>query len=163
MFDAYTGTYNDLCNTIVYFRKLLSPRSAPVCGATCGMRVNAGFDDKIVEHFRPEIRHSTLPSGSRDLCEMLPICSSSIWHKAFDPPRTMPATIWRNPRQDIRMNISGSSQIMTQRYAKFPRNPSDCACSQHHFTEPVFHHWYPRDILLTLLIGANTWMNNHIS
>ena len=30
---------------------------------------------------------------------MLPIYLSSIWHKAFDPPRRVPATIWRIPRQ----------------------------------------------------------------
>ena len=35
MFDAYTGTYNDLCNIIFYIRKLQAPRSALVCGAAC--------------------------------------------------------------------------------------------------------------------------------
>ena len=100
MFDAYTGTYNDLRNTIFYFPKLQAPHSVPVCGATCGMHMFVGFVDKISEHFRPAIRYGTLPNGSRDLYEMLPIYSSSLWLKAFDPPRRVPAaTIWRNPLQ----------------------------------------------------------------
>ena len=49
--------------------------------------------------FRPAIRSGALPRGSRIWCKLLPIYSSSIWHKAFDPPRRAPATIWRNPRQ----------------------------------------------------------------
>ena len=80
MFDVYTGIYNDLCNTIFYLRTLQAPHSAPVCGTTCGMHVSAGFD-KIFGHFRPEIRYGTLPRGSRDLYEMLPMYSYSIWHK----------------------------------------------------------------------------------
>ena len=84
MFDAYTGTYNDLCHIICYFRKLQAPRSALVCGATCGMHVFAGFVDKFFGHFRPEIGYSARQSGSRNLYKMLPIYSSSIWHKAFD-------------------------------------------------------------------------------
>ena len=45
------------------------------------------------------MRHGTLPRGLRDLYKMLPIYSSSIWHKAFDPTCRVPATIWRNPWQ----------------------------------------------------------------
>ena len=81
VFDAYTGTYNDLCHTICYFRKLQAPRSALVCGATCGMHVFAGFVDKIFGHFRPEIGYGARQSGSRNLYKMLPIYSSSIWQK----------------------------------------------------------------------------------
>ena len=98
MFDAYTDTYNDLCNIIFYFRKLQAPHSSLVCGATCGMDVFAGFVDKFFGHFRPEIRYRALPHGSQNVYKMLPIYSSSIWHKAFDPPGWKPATIWRNPR-----------------------------------------------------------------
>ena len=36
---------------------------------------------------------------SRNIHKMSPIYSSSIWHKAFDPPPRAPATIWRNPQQ----------------------------------------------------------------
>ena len=50
-------------------------------------------------HFRPAIRSGALPRGSLDVYEMLPIYSSSIWPKICDPPRRVPATIWRNPRQ----------------------------------------------------------------
>ena len=67
MFDAYTGTYNDLCHIICYFRKLQAPRSALVCGATCGMHVFAGFVDKFFGHFRPEIGYGARQSGSRNL------------------------------------------------------------------------------------------------
>ena len=52
MFDAYTGTYNDLCHIICYFRKLQAPRSALVCGATCGMHVFAGFVWQIFRTFQ---------------------------------------------------------------------------------------------------------------
>ena len=38
-------------------------------------------------HFRPEIRYGALPRRLRNIYKMLPIYSSSIWHKAFDPPR----------------------------------------------------------------------------
>ena len=54
------GTYNDLNHTIFYFRKLQAPRSAAVCGVTCGMHVFAGFVDKIFVHFRPAIRYGTM-------------------------------------------------------------------------------------------------------
>ena len=81
VFDAYTGTYNDLCHIICYFRKLQAPRSALVCGATCGMHVFAGFVDKFFGHFRPEIGYGARQSGSRNLYKMLPIYSSSIWQK----------------------------------------------------------------------------------
>ena len=86
MFDAYTGTCNDLCNIIFYFRKLQAPRSALVCGATCGMHVFANFVDKFFGLFRPEIRYGALDRGSWNWYKMLLIHSSSIWHKAFDPP-----------------------------------------------------------------------------
>ena len=42
-------------------------------------------------HFRPEIRYGALPRGSQNLYKMLPIYSSFIWHKAFDPPRRTPS------------------------------------------------------------------------
>ena len=87
MFDAYTGTYNDLCNIIFYFRKLQTPRSALVCGTTYGMHVFASFVDIFFGHFRPKIGYGALPRGSRNLYKMLPIYTSSIWHKAFDPSR----------------------------------------------------------------------------
>ena len=79
-----------------YFRKLQAIRSAPVCGATCGIHVFAGFVDKLFGHFRPAIRYGTLPRGWQNLYEMLPIYSSSIYYKDCDPPRRVPATIWRN-------------------------------------------------------------------
>ena len=88
-----------LCNTIFYFPKLQPPRSVPVCGPTSGMHMFAGFVDKICGHFRPAICYGTLPRRSGDLYEMLPIYSSSIWHKALDPPCRVPATIWQNPWQ----------------------------------------------------------------
>ena len=49
--------------------------------------VFAGFVDKFFGHFRPEIGYGARQSESRNLYKMLPIYSSSIWHKAFDPPR----------------------------------------------------------------------------
>ena len=42
---------------------------------------------QFVGHFRPEIPYGALPRRSRNLHKMLPIYSTSIWHKAFDPPR----------------------------------------------------------------------------
>ena len=99
VFDAYTGTNNDLCNTIFYFRKLQALCNALVCSATCGMHMVAGFIDKFLVHFRPEICYGTLPCGSRNSYKMLTIYSSSIWRKTFDPLRRVPTTIWRNLRQ----------------------------------------------------------------
>ena len=113
VFDAYTGTYNDFCNIIFYFRKLQAPRSALVCGAPCGMHVFAGSVDKFFGHFRPEIRYGALPRGSRNSYIMLPIYSSSIWHKAFDPSRRTPSTIWRTPR-------SKSLTVILQRIRSAP-------------------------------------------
>ena len=64
-----------------------APRSALVCGATCGMHVFAGFVDKFFGHFIPEIGYGARQSGSRNLYKMLPIYSSCICHKTFNPPR----------------------------------------------------------------------------
>ena len=77
--------------------KLQPPRSVPVCG----MRVFAGFVVKIFGHFRPAIRYGSPmdPFGSRDLHDLLPIYSCSIWHKAFDLKCRVLARIWRNPQQ----------------------------------------------------------------
>ena len=108
VFDAYTGTYNDLCHIICYFRKLQAPRSALVCGATCGMHVFAGFVDKFFGHFRPEIGHGARQSGSRNLYKMLPIYSSSIWHKAFDPPRL--ADIYNLTKSPTAKSLTGTLQ-----------------------------------------------------
>ena len=209
MFDAYTGTYNDLCNILFYFRKLQAPHSALVCGATCGMHVFAGFVDKFFRHFRSEIRYGALPRESRNLCKMFPIYLSSIWHKAFDPPcraaiynltkyptakslagilhriRSAPQTqlskvwlkTWKRFYNDGKCPLDGTwcqknncqssykgeitpeetdrwfefpghshvyqrelpdYDVALCKLTKFPRNPSDCACSQHHFTEPFF-------------------------
>ena len=79
MSDVCTGTYNDLCNTIFYFRKLQAPRSALVCGATCDMHVFAGFVDNFFGHFRPVIRYGTLLRGSQDFYQ----CYQYI-HLPFD-------------------------------------------------------------------------------
>ena len=108
MFDAYTGTYNDLCYIICYFRKLQAPRSALVCGATCGMHVFAGFVDKFFGHFRPEIGYGARQSGSRNLYKMLPIYSSSIWHKAFDPPHL--ADIYNLTKSPTAKSLTGTLQ-----------------------------------------------------
>ena len=108
MFDAYTGTYNDLCHIICYFRKLQAPRSALVCGATCGMHVFASFVDKFFGHFRPEIGYDARQSGSRNLYLMLPIYSSSIWHKAFDPPRL--ADIYNLTKSPTAKSLTGTLQ-----------------------------------------------------
>ena len=108
MSDAYTGTYNDLCNIIFYFRKLQAPRRALVCGETCGMHLFAGFVDKFFGHFRPEIRYGTLPRESRNLYKMLPIYSSSIWHKAFDPPRR--AAIYNLTKSPTTKSLTGILQ-----------------------------------------------------
>ena len=99
VFDAYMGTYSDLCNTIFFFRKLQAPPSVLVCGATCSMHVFDGFVYKFFGHFSPAICYGAPPRGSRNIHKMSPIYSSSIWHKAFDPPPRAPATIWRNPQQ----------------------------------------------------------------
>ena len=67
--------------------------------------------------FSPAIPYGTLPCGSRNLYKLLPIYSSSIWHKAFYPPRNLT----KSPNsQDIRMYISGSTPIMTYRYTNWP-------------------------------------------
>ena len=108
MFDAYTGTYNDLCNIIFYFRKLQAPRSALVCGATCSMHVFAGCVDNFFGHFTPEIRHGALPRGSRNLYKMSPIYSSYIWAKAFDPPRR--ADIYNLTKSPTAKSLTGLLQ-----------------------------------------------------
>ena len=54
--------------------------------AACTSRF-AGFVDKFFGHFRPEIPYGALPRGSQNSYKMLPIYSSSIWHKALNPPR----------------------------------------------------------------------------
>ena len=108
MFDAYTGTYNDLCLIICYFRKLQAPRSALVCGATCGMHVFAGFVDKFFGHFRLEIGYGVRQGGSRNLYKMLPIYSSSIWHKAFDPPHL--AAIYNLTKSPTAKSLTGTLQ-----------------------------------------------------
>ena len=105
------GTHNELCNTIFYFRKLQAPRSAPNCGATCGMPLFAGFVDIIFGHFRPTMRYGIIPRGLWNLFEMLPIYSSYIWHKFFDPARRVPATIWRNPRRHKHSRVSSNSGL----------------------------------------------------
>ena len=117
MFDAYTGTYNDLRNMIFYFRKLQAPRSALFCGTTCGMHMFTGFVENFFGHFRPEIHYGAVPRGSRNLHKMLPIYSSSIWHKAFDPRRRTPATIWRNPRQQNRSLVYCSESGLRHRHS----------------------------------------------
>ena len=108
MFDAYTGTYNDLCHIICYFRKLQAPRSALVGGATCGMHVFPGFVDKFFGHFRPEIGYGARQSGSRNLYKMLPIYSSSIWHKAFDPLRLV--DIYNLTKSPTAKSLTGTLQ-----------------------------------------------------
>ena len=85
MFDVYTGIYNDLRNTIFYLQMLQAPHSTPVCGMMCGMHVSFGFVDKISRHIRPETRYGTLPRGSRDLYEMLPICIHIPYDAIFWP------------------------------------------------------------------------------
>ena len=90
---------------------VMSMRTSPhlrVCGATCGMHVFAGFVDKFFGHFRPEIRYGALPRGSRNLYKMLPIYSSSIWHKAFDPPR--PAAIYNLTKSSTAKSLTGKLQ-----------------------------------------------------
>ena len=113
MFVAYTGTYNDLCHIIRYFRKLQAPRSALVCGATCGMHVFAGFVDKFFGHFRPEIGYSARQSASRNLYKMLPIYSSSIWHKAFDAPCL--ADIYNLTKSPTAKSLTGTLQRIRSR------------------------------------------------
>ena len=102
------GTHNDLCIIIFYFRKLQAPRSALVGGATCGMDVFAGFVDNCFGHFRPEIRYGALPRGLRNLYKMLPIYLSSIWHKAFDPPRL--AAIYNLTKSPTAKSLTGLLQ-----------------------------------------------------
>ena len=87
MSDAYAGTYNDLCNIIFYFRELQAPRSLLVCGVTCGNARVRWLCWQFFGHFMPEIRYGTLPRGSQNSYKMLPIYSSSTWHKASEPPR----------------------------------------------------------------------------
>ena len=91
-----------------HFWKLQAPRSALLCGATCGMHVFAGFVDNFFGHFMPAIRYGNLPRGSRNLYKMLPIYSSSIWHKTFDTPSRVSATIWRNPGSKITHQLTGA-------------------------------------------------------
>ena len=79
-----------------------------VCGATCGMHVFAGFVDKFFGHFRPEIGYGARQSGSRNLYKMLPIYSSSIWHKAFDPPRL--ADIYNLTKSPTAKSLTGTLQ-----------------------------------------------------
>ena len=112
---------NDLYNTSFYFRKLQAPRSALtlVCGATCGMHVFDVFVDKFFGHFRLEIRYGTLPRGSQNAYKMLPTYSSSIWHKAFDPPRRVPASIWRNPWQQNHSLAASQGTVSLRRLASF--------------------------------------------
>ena len=88
-FDASTGTYNDLCNIIFYFRKLQAPRNAHVCGATCGMHVSAG----LLTNF------SDISDLKYAMALCLPIYSSSIWHKLSTRHVERPSTIWRNHRK----------------------------------------------------------------
>ena len=63
---------------------------------------------QIVWHFRPEIRYGALPRGSPNLYKMLPIYSSSIWHKAFDPPRR--AAIYNLTKSPTAKSLTGILQ-----------------------------------------------------
>ena len=47
-------------------------------------------------------------SGSRNLYKMLPIYSSSIWHKAFDPPRL--ADIYNLTKSPTAKSLTGTLQ-----------------------------------------------------
>ena len=89
VFDAYRGTNNDVCNTIFYFRKLQAPCSALVSGATCGMHVFAGLSNFFADI--SGLQYTMVPCLAG--YKILLIYSSSIWHRAFDPPRRDPATI----------------------------------------------------------------------
>ena len=90
------------------FPKVTSPRSALVYGATCGMHVFPGFVDNFFGHFRPEIGYGALPRGSRNSYKMLPIYSSSIWHKAFDPPCL--AAIYNLTKYPTAKSLTGTLQ-----------------------------------------------------
>ena len=143
VFDAYTGTYNDLCNIIFYFRKLQAPRSALVCGTACGMYAFAGFVDKVFGHFRPEIRYGALPRGSRNLYKMLPIYSSSIWYKAVERP----STIWRNHRQQ------NHSPVYCSESGPRPRHSSP-KCGWRHQNDFIVMgnvHWMAHDVTETIV------------
>ena len=100
MFDAYTGTYYDLCNIIFYFRKLQAPRSALVCGATCGMHVFAGFVDNFFSDISDLKYAIALCLAGREIYTK---CYQYI-HLPFVTKLSTrhverPSTIWRNPRQ----------------------------------------------------------------
>ena len=68
----------------------------------------AGFVDKFFGHFRPEIGYGARQSGSRNLYKMLPIYSSSIWHKAFDPPCR--AGIYNMTKSPTAKSLTGTLQ-----------------------------------------------------
>ena len=97
-----------LCNIIFYFQKLQAPRSALIWGTACGIARVRWLCWRFFGHFRHAIRYGSLSRRSRNLYKMLPIYSSSIWHKTFDPQHRVPATIWRNPRQQ---NHSPAMQV----------------------------------------------------
>ena len=63
---------------------------------------------QIFGHFRPEIGYGALPRRSRNLYKMLPIYSSSIWHKAFDPPRL--AAIYNLTKSPTAKSLTGTLQ-----------------------------------------------------
>ena len=73
-----------------------------------GMHVFAGFVDKFFGHFRPEIGYGARQSGSWNLYKMLPIYSSSIWHKAFDPPHL--ADIYNLTKSPTAKSLTGTLQ-----------------------------------------------------
>ena len=91
------------------FPKVASPSQCAslrhdVGHCTCSLALLPFFSG----HFRHAIRYGSLSRRPRNLYKILPIYSSSIWHKTFDPPHRVPATIWRNPRQQ---NHSPAMQV----------------------------------------------------
>ena len=136
-FEAYTGTYNDICNTIFYFRKLHAPRSVPAGGTPHGIHVFAGFVDKIFWHFRPAIRYHTLSLGSRDLHELLP-----IWISVGAP------ALWRSV-----MQIDQVSQEPLQRHFTEPFFPLEVHIDAHEFSCCWKTYWN----IVKKIMYVNSW------
>ena len=104
-------------------RKLQAPRSAPVCGATCGI---ARVHWLCWQHFRTfQACYGTMPLGSRFLYELLPLYSSSFRHRAFYPAfyptrRLLASRIWRNARQQKTLTRPA---CMLQQFRSTPHSP----------------------------------------
>ena len=87
------------------FPKVASPSQCPSLWRDVR---HARVRDKFFGHFRPEIRYGAMPRGSQNLHKTLPIYSSSIRHKPFDPP--CPAAIYNLTKSPTAKSLTGILQ-----------------------------------------------------